>query len=365
MATRLSILCPWRQVLAGAVLAITLSPGLAAGPPGKVGDALDRAAGAALAPERAVLLGAARAGSRVVVVGERGIVVLSDDGGARWRQAPTPVSVTLTAVRFADKDHGFAVGHGGVVLRTADGGQTWQRSLDGRTIARVMLAAATTAGNANAVKTAQRFAADGPDKPLLDLLVMDARRVLVLGAFGIALGTDDGGATWTSWQDRLDNPKELHLYAVRQRGSRVLIVGEQGLVLQSVDGGKSFTRLSTPYNGSFFTAELPDDRGIVVAGLRGNVFSSSDSGATWAQAVSPIEASITSSATESDGRLLFANQAGMVLALSGNRLQPVGAGALPPLNFVLPLEKGSILALSVQGVQRVDPQGPVAANKAR
>ena len=324
--------------------------------PGTVGEALDRPAASARGPERSVLLAAARAGSRLIAVGERGIVLLSDDEGGTWRQVSTPVSVTLTAVRFADRDNGYAVGHGGVVLRTGDGGLTWHRSLDGRKIAKVMLAAATAVADAKAVQSAQRLATDGPDKPLLDILIFDSQRALVVGAFGLALLTEDGGTTWSTWRDRLDNPKELHLYTVRQRGNRVVIAGEQGLVLQSSDSGKSFKRLATPYNGSFFTAELPDDDGIIVAGLRGKVWRSPDVGATWMQLSSPVEASITASAVGSDGRLLFSNQAGMVLALRDDKLQPVGSRTLGPLNFLLPMDTRRVLALSVQGVDRVDLQ---------
>jgi photosystem II stability/assembly factor-like uncharacterized protein len=330
---------------------------------GAAPDALERPAVAARSPERAVLLGAARAASRIVAVGERGIVIVSDDDAQHWKQASTPVSVTLTAVKFADKDVGFAIGHGGTVLGTADGGLNWKRLLDGRRIAQLMQASARASGDAAAVKSADRLAADGPDKPLLDLLVFDAKRVLAVGAYGIALSTEDGGATWSSWRARLDNPKELHLYAVRQRGTRIVIAGEQGLVLQSLDGGGSFKRLATPYAGSFFTAELPDDQTIVLAGLRGNAWRSQDAGANWTQLVSPVPVSITASAPGADGELLFANQAGMVLGLHGNALVPLNVAPLPPLNFILPLQQGHALALSVQGVLRIDWRSPNDARK--
>lgn len=322
-----------------------------------VADALERPAVRVLHPERAVLLAAAQAGSRLVAVGERGIVILSDDGGRRWSQAGSPVSVTLTAVRFADKDHGYALGHGGTVLATADGGTTWSRRLTGTQIAQVLLSAAKAGGDAAAEKSAQRFVADGPDKPLLDLLVFDANHVLVVGAYGIALSTNDGGATWTSWRPRLDNPKELHLYAVRQRGNCIVVAGEQGLLLQSIDGGKSFRRIATPYAGSLFTAELPDEQTIVVAGLRGNVWRSSDAGARWAQVAVPVPASITASATDPEGRMLFVNQAGMVLGLSDGALTPLYAG-VPPLNAILPLDRTRVITLSIQGVLPLDLRAP-------
>lgn len=314
-----------------------------------VGDALDRAAVTVRSPERAVLLGAAQAGTRTVAVGERGIIVLSEDGGRHWHQAGTPTSVTLTTVRFADALHGWAVGHGGMVLSTEDGGKSWVRRLDGRRVAQIVLAAARAAGDAKAIQDAERLQADGPDKPLLDLLVIDARRLLAVGAYGIALGSDDGGQSWTSWMPRLPNPKGLHIYTARARGGNLLLAGEQGLVMMSSDAGQGFRRVDTPYKGSFFTAELPGDQVIVLAGLRGTALRSVDNGANWSPLATPMPASITGSAVTADGRLLATNQAGFVMALQGDHLQPIHAAPRPPLNGLLPQPSGAVLALTVQG----------------
>lgn len=341
--------------LASAMAGAAAAPAFSA-PAAVVGDALGRPALTTRNAERSVLLAADRAGSRLVAVGERGIVVLSDDQGERWRQAPTPLSVTLTAVRFANASRGYALGHGGAVLATDDGGQGWKQRLDGRQIAQLLLAQAKASGDGAAVASAERMVADGADKPLLDLVLFDAQRLLVVGAYGVALASGDGGATWESWRARLDNPKELHLYAARQRGSRIVIAGEQGLVLLSEDGGRGFKRLTLPYSGSFFTAELPDDQTIVVAGLRGNAWRSTNAGTTWQQLASPVPVSITGSALDAAGRVLFVNQAGMVLGLQGDELQPLGGAPLPPLNAILALADGQALALSVQGVQRVNLQ---------
>ncbi|WP_238446654.1 WD40/YVTN/BNR-like repeat-containing protein [Azohydromonas australica] len=350
-------------VLVAGLCAAALPGAAAPVAPSSVDAALQRPAVPARQAARAVLLGAAQAGGRVVAVGERGIVALSDDGGTSWHQALTPVSVTLTAVRFADAQRGYAVGHGGTVLTTVDGGQSWTLRLDGRRIAQIEFEAARVSGDAAALKSAQALQADGPDKPLLDVLVMDAKRVLVVGAYGLALYTGDGGASWSSWRARMDNPKELHLYALRQRGSHIVVAGEQGLLLQSTDAGQSFRQLDSPYKGSFFTAELPSEHEIVVAGLRGNVWRSRDGGTTWAQLSSPVPVSITASALRSDGSLIFANQAGMVLGARDVALQPLSSGALPPLSAVLPLGSGSVLALSIQGARRVELQAPTQAQK--
>lgn len=321
-----------------------------------VSQALDRPAIISQRAAQSVLLGIAQAGKRLVAVGERGIVVVSDDDAAKWHQVPVPVSVTMTAVRFADDKHGYAVGHSGTVLATADGGDTWIRVLDGRQAAQISLAAARASGNATALRDAERLVADGPDKPLLDLLVLDARHAIVIGAYGMAYSTTDGGQTWTSWADRLDNPRGLHLYAIRQHGERILVCGEQGLVRLSQDGGQTFTAAKPPYNGSFFTAELPSDNEIVVAGLRGNMLRSVDAGVNWKQITAQDTASITGSALRPDGALVLVNQAGMVLSESKGGLVPLNGTPLPSLTAIFPKRNGSLLALSIQGIVSV-PNG--------
>lgn len=79
----------------------------------------------------------ARAGDRLVAVGERGVVLLSDDEGRHWRQASVPVSVTLTSLAFVDDKIGWAVGHGGVVLHSIDAGATWSKQIDGAGLAKI------------------------------------------------------------------------------------------------------------------------------------------------------------------------------------------------------------------------------------
>src|SRR5688500_9530167 len=71
----------------------------------------------------AAMLAVGAAGRRLVAVGERGTVLLSDDAAKRWRQAKVPVQVTLTAVRFVNDRTGWAVGHLGVILKSDDGGE--------------------------------------------------------------------------------------------------------------------------------------------------------------------------------------------------------------------------------------------------
>ena len=322
-----------------------------------VGDALSRPAVISQRAAQMVMLGVAQAGKRLVAVGERGIVLVSDDDAVSWRQVATPVSVTLTAVRFADDRYGYAVGHSGTVLATVDGGASWIRVLDGRQAAQISLVAAKAGGDPAALRDAERLLADGPDKPLLDLLVLDTRQVIVIGAYGMAYASADSGHSWTSWGPRLDNPRGLHLYSIRRDGERILVCGEQGLVRLSQDHGQTFAPLKTPYDGSFFTAEFMSNGEIVVAGLRGNLLRSLDGGMSWKQIVAPHNASITGSALRANGSLVMVNQAGMVLTENGGTLAVLNRNPLPPLTGVFPKRDGTLVALSMQGIVSIRDGG--------
>lgn len=320
------------------------------------GEALQRPALQVRAPARAALLSAALAGQRIVAVGERGIVALSDDGGRSWRQAPCPVSVTLTAVRFLSPTQGVVVGHGGTILTTQDAGSSWQLRLDGRRLAALAVEAAKAPGGAPAaLKEAERLVADGPDKPLLDVLALDARRLLAVGAFGLAVHSDDGGQTWQPWMSRLPNPRGLHWYVARRQGSTVLLAGEQGLLARSDDDGQTFRALASPYKGSWFAADLQADGRIVLAGLRGQVWQSHDRGENWSPVPNPVPATVTAMSPMPGGSLLLASQSGAVLRLSGDRLRPLPT---PPLTLpagLLPLPDGRLLALGLAGLNLLNP----------
>ncbi len=176
----------------------------------------------------AATLAVARAGARLVAVGERGTVLLSDDHGASWRQAAVPVRVTLTALRFIGDKLGWVAGHQGVILHTRDGGATWVKQFDGLRAGALIVEAARGADERTR-REAQRFVDDGPDKPFFDIEFADAQRGWAVGAYNLAFATRDGGASWQPLN--LPNPSARHLYAVRASGAQLVVAGEQGLLL--------------------------------------------------------------------------------------------------------------------------------------
>lgn len=304
----------------------------------------------------AVLLDINQAGSRLVAVGERGVVLLSDDGGEHWRQSASPVSTTLTSVQFVDSQNGWAVGHSGVVLHSSDGGESWQLQLDGKLAAAVELQAAEQSGDSGRVAVAQRLSADGADKPLLVVNFVDDQHGIVLGAYGLALVTNDGGNTWQSWMHILPNPRGLHLYAMARDGSEIIIAGEQGLLLRSVDNGLTFETLQGPYEGSYFAAAILPDKKILVGGLRGKLFSSEDGGSSFQSVDNLIPASINAIRIVGQ-HLLMVNQAGILLqsGLRNLSFHPTSVSEGLPLTSVSEASDGALIAVGMVGARRLAP----------
>ncbi len=322
---------------------------------------IDRAARQVAQPEQSFLLGAAHAGSRLVAVGEGGLVILSDDNGKTWRQGEVPTSVMLTDVGFANEQVGWAIGHLGVVLRTEDGGDTWTRQLDGIAAANLVLETARTRvaqtnddSSQLALRRAEYLVEDGPDKPFLAVRVESSESALILGAYGYALRTEDGGRTWTTVDNSFENPMGLHYYDIARAGQTTLVVGEQGMALRARPDG-SYERIQQPYEGSLFGVEAPDGDSFVAFGLRGNVVRSADRGDSWTEVDSGVSASIQAGTVLSDGAVLLAAENGqMITSGDGGRhfrlLQQRGQ----PAADILQISDGNVLVVGPRGAQVVD-----------
>ncbi len=343
-----------KKIVSGMLLLASCSLTMVA--PAGANDGLSQAS--VLGPQalHAVLLDIDHAGARLIAVGERGVVLLSDDNGLSWRQAPSPVSTTLTSVQFVDSSNGWAVGHSGVVLHSADAGVSWQVQLDGTQAAAIELHAAEHSGDAKRLASAQRLSADGADKPLLAINFSDAHNGIVVGAYGLALLTRDGGKTWQSKMGDLPNPRGLHYYAMARHHDKILIAGEQGLLLRSMDGGASFSALQGSYDGSYFAAAILPSGRLLVGGLRGKLFASDDDGTTFNAIDTPAPASLNAIRVEGE-QLLLTNQAGMVLkgGLKDLKLEPIAVSEGLPLSAVTATPDGNLVAVGVAGAQRVAP----------
>lgn len=293
-----------------------------------------------------LLVDVANTGQRLVAVGESGLVIHSEDRGASWKQAPTPTSVMLTAVSFANAQWGWAVGHDGVILATRDGGLTWARQFDGRQGDQQMLEAAQAqlarlpaakAGTPeapsnermmleDAVAGSQAAVGAGPSRPLLAVRFANERTGFASGSFGQLFTTEDSGKRWTYIGDKLDNPEGLHLNAITLGSDgRVYIAAESGTLFISSDMGKSWTRSNLGYKGHLYgVLTLPGDV-LIAYGFNGHLFRSTDGGQAWKAIASPTPKSIVAGSS-ANGPALLLDEGGQLLHTTdqGESWIPVG-----------------------------------------
>jgi photosystem II stability/assembly factor-like uncharacterized protein len=333
--------------------------------PGAAGftDVLDTPAQRTPLSSRSFLNGVARAGERIVAVGPRGHIVVSDDDGASWKQSAVPVSSDLTAVWFVDAKRGWVVGHDGVVLHTEDGGDTWSLQLDGRKASQLTAEAmqrkvAAEPGSDDVKRLAgeaQRHVEQGPDKPFLDVWFADASNGFVVGAFNLIFRTSDGGASWTPWFDRTDNPKFFNLYAIRPAGGDLYIAGESGLVMKLDPGAQRFRALDVPYAGSFFGVTGAKSS-VLAFGLRGNVYRSDDAGRSWAKVEAGLPASVVAATRTSQDVTLLADVGGRVVASEdgGRTFKPLTLAQPAPLTGIVESAKGRLALVGPRGAGVTD-----------
>lgn len=264
-----------------AVLLVAMAVASDAGTPGFADPLQQPAAERSRLPQRQ-FQAVSQVGTRLVAVGQRGLIATSDDQGRSWQQRSVPVQVDLVAVDFVDKDHGWASGHDGVILHSADAGQSWTRQFDGTRGAALQQWYADWSGEGGAdyAQQIERNFGNGPWLPMLDVHFSTPAQGLALGSFGMLLASSDGGAHWEPALHRIDNPEYLHLNAIERSGEVSLIASERGTVFRA-EGDGNFLPVATGHSGSFFS--LASNGAIVLAGgLRGVAYRSDDAGQSWA-----------------------------------------------------------------------------------
>lgn len=232
--------------------------------------------------EKAPIIAAARAGRRVVAVGDYGIVILSDDG-RNFRQARrVPTRSVLTSVFFLDENQGWAAGHDGTVIASDDGGDTWRLLRE----------------------------EPGRERALLSVWFENARHGLAVGQFGLALETEDGGKTWSERRLVDGAAGAKHLMQIFAGGGLLFIAAESGTLLRSGDGGRNWMAVQTDNKGSFWTGLVLADGAMLAAGMRGHIYRSEDGGRKWNEVPGGTRQSITAIAQGPDGSLRLIGNAG-------------------------------------------------------
>ncbi|MES9949005.1 MAG: YCF48-related protein [Candidatus Thiodiazotropha sp.] len=255
-------------------------------------------------------------GKLIWVVGRKGRIIRTDDGGNNWMIQKTPVShVHLQDIATWDERSAIVVGDLGVVMVTSDSGASWRRKeLELRQFGEQLM----------------RVAVDESDG-----------RAWIVGAMGSVFISDDRGETW-----HITHPEEdlsWNSVSISPDGT-VWLVGEFGRISRSDDGGASWRQIEAGAEQSLMDITFSDSNRGIAAGLAGTLLLTEDGGETW----SPIPDITTNHIYDVswDGQRFVAVGDGGILLTSDAGGHDWHAGKLGPDNSlwytaVVPLSNGS------------------------
>lgn len=273
---------------------------------------------------------------RGVAVGYYGTILLSEDGGNKWRQVPSGTKELLTSVSFPDDDHGWAVGSNGVIIASADGGRTWKPQVSGTTnylLGSYFINAQQgwAVGEFGTILHTQDGGANWQIQPSgeTDLLLegvrfINEKRGFVVGEFGTIMTTADGGATWTNVLERAEEILDIStlaqlrptLYSLDFMDDKIgVAVGVSGCILRTKDGGKTWDNIPAPTSHHLYRVKFVDGN-LYAVGLRGVLLMSADQGQNWRLIALPTKISLSwhyGIAAGTSGEIFLAGEDGEVL----------------------------------------------------
>ncbi len=213
--------------------------------------------------------------------GHGGIIVHTADGGNTWQiqRASSAENQPLLDIQFLSPEVGYACGAYDTFLSTADGGKTWTLSAPGSDNIYNSLAFldeengylvgefGTVLRTTDGGKSWEQLDLGGFQGSLFGITLLSPQSILVYGIAGKVLRSEDGGR---QWQDvSADQAKSLFRGAVN--GEKVVLVGASGTRLVSEDGGKTFTKNLDKDFISFAGVGAHPRGGFVCLGERGKI----------------------------------------------------------------------------------------------
>jgi photosystem II stability/assembly factor-like uncharacterized protein len=212
---------------------------------------------------------------RGFIVGDRGTLLKTEDGGRTWRPVEVPTSENLTSIFFLG-ELGWIAGWSGVILHSADGGRTWTRQPTGishglediyfhdESLGWAVGWVGTILRTTDGGKTWRPVNSPEAKWSLSAVYFRDAENGWAVGFGGQILRSRDGGQTWQSQA----SPVASTLTSVRfDSAGRGWITTQDGFLL-SEDGGESWRHVQVG-NWLFLTQLLPVDGSLWAVGARG------------------------------------------------------------------------------------------------
>ncbi len=183
------------------------------------------------------------------MVGEKGTILFSKDGGKSWTEQVTDTKADLQTLFFMDNYTGWVAGKKGTILKTTNSGNTWQK-----------------------IKLEEKAS-------IKSVVFINNKNGWICSKKPSAIySTIDGGNTWsTQFNDEQIKGLARLQFSDNTHG---WCVGDDGTLLKT-ENGKDWTYMQIETTKDLSALHFVDNNTGFVGGKGGNIFNTTDAGKTW------------------------------------------------------------------------------------
>lgn len=197
-------------------------------------------------------------GNRGWIVGDRGTVLISENGGKSWFLSKWG-NFRFNTIHMITAQRGFAASDSGIILKTENGGREWQVVFAGDpstsytsiafnqnagiiTGSRGKILYTSDSGSTWAAKTLNEAKRKNRLPDLNTVYFSDRNDIWIAGNDGVILRSSDRGTTWSQ-----SNFKEYNFYSmVFLNSDEGYIAGENGMIIRTINGGETWRSEKIP-----------------------------------------------------------------------------------------------------------------------
>src|SRR6266536_35994 len=240
------------------------------------------------------------------VVGSKGALLGTEDGGRSWQTKPRPSEDVLRDIYFSDELNGWVVCERNIydlktkqeprtyLMNSTDGGEHWKRvdirgaDVDARLVRAFFGAGGRgwTFGEVSAIYTPSDAGKNWVrlQSPTRHLLLggtfVDDDRGWFVGAGATILQTSDGGETWHL--SLLPAAKGIRFNSLSFLNNRLgWTVGSGGSIYRTVNGGRRWQAQNSTVSADLFDVKFVDESEGWAVGAEGTVVHTNDGGLHW------------------------------------------------------------------------------------
>jgi len=139
-----------------------------------------------------------------------GVLLLTSNGGANWKQVDYPFEQDIVTLQFINAQNGWAYVKASGLYATSDGGRNWNKLDIG-----------------------------SPLPAVSSIFFLDPQNGWIVGRYGYLARTTDGGRSWEKQKSNTDAYLRDVFFVSPTKG---WIVGDRGLILFTNDGGRNWVK---------------------------------------------------------------------------------------------------------------------------